>query len=139
MNSQTMTITHKAIIDRAEQDARDAMPDLPTENTLDAWESFEADVEAVDAYDVAHESADWDWVIYYHRAMELCQVVPSGVLSEAEDRLLDMGGMSESSSFGLYEMACQLAAIIVTREIADAVERIKDELVDMAQNEMDKF
>jgi len=138
MDSQDMTITYKAIRDRAEADARERMPHLPTQNTFEAWESFQADVESLDAHDIAHESAEWDWVIYYGRAMELCQVVPSDLLSDAENTWEEMGAYTDSQ-FGLYQFACTLAAIIVEREIADAVERVKDELMELAQNEMDKF
>jgi len=139
MSSQDMTITYKAIQDRAESDARERMPDLPTENTFVAWESFQQAVEDLDAIEIAHESCEWDWVIYYARAMELCQAVPSDVLNDAEQEFEDMGGTEYMPSVGLYEIAVQLAAIIVTREIVDQVERIKDELIDMAENKMGQF
>ena len=139
MSSQDMTITYKAIRDRAESDAREYMPDLPTENTLTAWESFQQAVEDQDAMEIAHESCEWDWVIYYHRAMELCQAVPSAVLHEAESEFEDMGGTEYMPSVGLYEIAFRLAAIIVTREIIEAVERVKDEMIDMAENQMEQF
>lgn len=42
-------------------------------------------------------------------------------------------------SFGLYELACHLAAIIVQREIAEAVERIRDELIDLAENQTENM
>jgi hypothetical protein len=138
MSSQDQTITFKAIAERAESDAREYMPALPKENTLDAWESYQADVESLDAFEIAHESCEWDWVIYYGRAMELCQSVPGDVLSDAESEWHDMGA-PVGETFGLYELACELAAIIVTREIASAVESVKDELIEMAENEMDKF
>ena len=139
MDSQDMTITYKAIQDRAAKDALEYMPDVPRQNTFDAWESYQNEVEALDAYEIAHESCEWDWVIYYHRAMELCQAVPSDVLCDAESELLDMGFNGLNENWGLYEMAVQLAAIIVTREIADAVEQAKDELIDLAETQMENL
>jgi len=139
MDSQDMTITYKAIQDRAAKDALEYMPDMPRQNTLDAWESYQNEVEALDAYEIAHESCEWDWVIYYHRAMELCQAVPSDVLCDAESELLGMGFNGLNENWGLYEMAVQLAAIIVTREIADAVEQAKDELIDLAETQMENL
>jgi len=139
MSSFDEAITYKAIQDRAESDAREHMPELPTENTLVAWESFQQDVESLDAMEIAHESCEWDWVIYYNRAMELCQAVPSAVLHEAESEFDDMGGTENMTSVGLYEIAFRLAAIIVTREVAEAVETVKDELIDMAENQMGQF
>jgi len=139
MSSQDMTITYKAIRERAMDTARDYMPGLPKQNTLAAWESFQADVEALDAHEIAHESCEWDWVVYYNRAMELCQAVPSDVLENAEQEFDDMAGFENMETPGLYELAFHLAAIIVTREIAEAVESAKDELIDMAENQMGKF
>jgi len=139
MSSQDMTITYKAIQDRAESDAREHIPELPTENTFEAWESFQYAAEDLDAHEIAHESCEWDWVIYYHRAMELCQAVPSAVLHEAESEFEDMGGTENMTSVGLHEIAFRLAAIIVTREIVDAVENVKEELIDLAENQMGQF
>lgn len=140
MSSFDETITYKAIRDRAESDAREHMPDLPTENTVEAWESFQQAVEDLDATAIAYESYEWDWVVYYHRAMELCQAVPSSVLHEAEQDFEGMGGPNGmGDSVGLYELAFHLALIIVTREIAEAVERIKDELIDMAETQRENM
>jgi len=140
MDSQDMTITHYAIIQRAKQDAQERMPDLPKESTADAWEAFIDDLESLDAFEIAHESAEWDWVIYYHRALELCQAVPSAVLHEAESEWYDLwgsGGLDES--FGLYEMAGQLANLIVTRAIVEAVEECREELLELANDKLDQI
>jgi hypothetical protein len=112
---------------------------LVPSNAFEAWESFQQAVEDQDAHEIAHESCEWDWVIYYHRAMELCQAVPSAVLHDAEQEFEDMGGTENMTSVGLYEIASRLAAIIVTREIAEAVETVKDELIDMAENQMESM
>lgn len=140
MTSDEQTITHLAICKRAKDCALDYMPDMPTENTYEAWESFQHDVESLDSYEIAHESSDWDWVIYYHRALELCQAVPSGILHQAESELADMGGADVmGDNFGLYELASHLAAIIVTREIIEAVEDAKEEFIDMAETQKESF
>lgn len=138
MNSSDMNITYRAIIERAEDDARDRMPDMPNENTVEAWEAFVSDLESLDVMDIAHESSEWDWVIYYHRAMELCQAVPSDVLSDAEDQWQDMGAYVDDS-FTLHGFACTLAAIIVESEIMQAVERIRDELIELAENQLENM
>lgn len=137
-DSTDTRITYISILDRAEQCARDAMPDFPKVSTIEAWESYVVDLEAIDAYEVAHESADWDWVIYYHRAMELCQAVPNNVLDEAESEYNDMGGFGDIN-VGLYELASHLAHIIVTREIVDAIEQVREELLDSANDKLDQL
>lgn len=107
-------------------------------NAVDSWETFISDLEDLDAMEIAHESSEWDWVIYYHRALELCQAVPSDVLHDAESQWQVMG-FNEGETFGLYEMAVQLAAIIVTDEIMQAVEHVREELLDMANNQLENM
>lgn len=145
-------LTYNRILDRAKQDALDAIPEFPklpnqTDFTLpedhaqhcyEAWEAYQQEVEAIDAYEVAHESSEWDWVIYYHGAMELCQAVPSSVLQEAESECSELGYANEVE-FGLYETAAIIASQIVIRAIADAVEEVKEELIDLAQTNIDNL
>ena len=137
-DSSDMKITYKAIQDRAKDVAKECAPDFPVAGTVDAWESFQRDVEDMDSIEIAHESCEWDWVIYYHRALELCQAVPSDILDDAESQWHDMGAYTDEQ-FGLYEFAVQLAAIIVTREIMEAVESLKEELIDMAESQLDNL
>ena len=140
MDSTDTKITYTAIQKRAKQDALDAMPGLPKESTYDAWEDYIADLEAIDAYEIAHESAEWDWCIYYGRAMELCQAVPNGVLDDAESEFNDMGGPDGmGNQFGLYELAAHLAHIIVTREIVNAIEQCREELLELANDKLDQL
>ena len=108
-------------------------------NAIDAWVSFQRDVESLDAFEIAHESCEWDWVVYYHRAMELCQAVPSDVLHDAESEYADLFSTVDPDDFGLYEFAFRLAAIIVTREITEAVESLKDEMIDLAETQLDNM
>ena len=130
-------ITWNAILERAQECAKDAMPGFPESNTVDAWEEFQIAVEDVDALDTAHEMSEWDWVIYFGMAMKLCREVPSEVLHDAESEWHDMCGPDNiEDNFGLYEFASQLAAIIVTNQIGLAVANMKAELVDLAENQM---
>ena len=140
-------LTYNRILERALSDAKESMPDFPnlvglftSDDIYSAWESYQQEVEAVESHDVAHESSEWDWVIYYHRAMELCQAVPSDVLNDAETQWLEYYSECDlDSSFGLFEMAGQLANLIVINEIAQAVEQVKEELIDLAQTAMDNM
>jgi len=133
MFSDETTITYWAIQKRAKQDALDAMPDFPKESTAKAWESYIAELEAIDAYEIAYQSAEWDWCIYYYRAMELCQAVPSYVLHNAESEWEEY---STAQGTGLYELAAHLAHIIVTREIVDAIEQYREELLELANDKL---
>jgi len=138
MSSQDMTITHHAITQRAKQDALDAIPEMPKESTVDAWESYIQRLEDLDAYEIAHESSEWDWCIYYHRAMKLCQAVPSAVLHEAESEYNDCGGFGDLD-VGLYELATHLAHLIVSQAIREAVEECRDELLELANDKLEQM
>jgi len=133
-DSTDTKITYKAIRDRANRDAMERMPDLPTSGTVEALEAFQQEVEAIDTYDLANELSEWDWVIYYHRAMDLCLAVPGDVLTDAEDQAKDCG---PSDEYGLFETAFNCAYWIVNNEIAQAIEQVKEELTDLAQTAID--
>lgn len=135
-DSTDNAITYKRIRDRAMQDAKDVAPALPTTNTVDAWQAFIDELEAMDSSNIAHESAEWDWTIYHSRAMELCQCVPSAVLHEAESQYEDYGNATPS---GLFEYASTLAFIIVAQEISEAVDTLRDELLDLANAQLDNM
>lgn len=132
-DSTDNTITYKRILDRAKSDAREHMPDLPKVNTLDAWQAFIDEIEALDAHDIAYESSEWDWVIYHSRAMELCLAVPSSVLNKAEETYFEYELKPES----FFGYTTQLAAIIVTSEVSQAVESLREELLELAQAQID--
>jgi len=133
-------ITWNAILERAKDCAKDAMPEFPKSNTVEAWESFQAELEAIDALDVAYEMPDWDWVIYFSMAMKLCREVPSEVLHDAESQWHDIGIKDNmDDSFGLYEFASQLASIIVTVLIAEEVATAKGELEELVENQLENL
>jgi hypothetical protein len=140
MDSTDTKITYTEIQKRAARDAQDRAPDMPKENTVEAWEAFMADVEDMDIGEISFECAEWDWVIYYHRAMELCLAVPTSVLCLAEAEYYDCGGYEiERDSFGLCEIASRVAFYIVSSEIAEAVDTLKEELIDLAQTQLDNM
>ena len=133
-------ITWNAILERAEDCAKDAMPEFPKSNTVEAWESFQAELKTIEEVDIAHEMSDWDWVIYFGMAMQLCREVPSEVLHDAESEWHDMGGPDViEGNFGLYEFASQLAAIIVIDQIGQAVSSIKAELEELAETQLENL
>ena len=134
-------ISYSGLIARAKQDAQEALPELPKVNTIEAWQAFLESVEAVDSGDVAHESADsWDWVIYHGKALELCAVLPSSFVSDAERQALDCGGINEAfESGGLGGVACLVAYWVIYQAVQDAMEIAKEELAELAQNQLDNL
>jgi len=65
--------------------------------------------------------------------------VPIEILHQAESEFENMSGFENMETPGLYELAVQLAALIVTREIVEAVETVKDELIDMAETQKESM
>ena len=134
-------ISYSGLIKRAKDDALEAMPDLPKTGTLESWQSFLDSVESVEPGDVAHESADsWDWVIYHGKALELCAMLPSRVVDEAESMVIDCGGIGEAfENGGLGGVACLVAYWIINQAVAEAVEEAKEELIELAQSQIDNL
>lgn len=131
-------INQYALEKRAKQAALDLVPDMPKENTLDAWESYLAELESLDIYDLAHTEADsWDWVIYHGKAMELCTNVDNVTLDEAEEQAKDCGAFDNVA--GLYELACAVAYFIVCEAIRDALARLVEELTEIAEAQIDNL
>jgi hypothetical protein len=129
--------TYNDVQKRAKESARDLLPELPSVNTFEAWQDFQNQIEDFDIADAAHTEADsWDTVIYHYKAMTLCSDVPTSVLHEAESQWEDCG---DGKTAGLYELASTLAYWIVYAELIDAMQELQSELIDLAQNEMDKF
>ena len=126
---------------RAMDTARESMPSLPTENTLEAWEAYVEALEALDLSEFAHVEADsWDWVIYYGQAMQLCTQVPSSVLHEAEAMMQDAGGVSDVfESAGLYGVACQCAYWIVFQVVFDLMEEARLELLELSNGQIENL
>ena len=134
-------ISYSGLITRAKQDAKEAMPELPKVNTIEAWQAFLESVEAVESGDVAHESADsWDWVIYHGQALELCAMLPSSLVSDAESQALDCGGINEAfESGGIGGIACLVAYWVIYLAVQDEVEIAKEELTELAQSQLDNL
>jgi hypothetical protein len=134
-------ISYSGLIARAKQDAKEAMPDLPKVNTYEAWQTFLESIEAIESGEVAHESADsWDWVIYHGQALELCAMLPSSLVSDAESMASECGGIQEAfESGGLGGVACLIAYWIIYQAVQDEVELAKEELLELAQSQIDNL
>jgi len=78
-----------------------------------------------DAREGLYESCDWDWVIYYGMAMELCTNVPSDVLSDAEEMVADMDLITNDIS--LFGHAHTVAYWIVHNAVNASLERMIEE------------
>jgi len=129
--------TYAETINRAKYSARELLPAMPIVNTYEAWETYIEALEDFDTFDAAHTEAEsWDTVIYYGKAIDLCTSCPSSVLHEAESQWDDC---NNDKPEGLYELACHIAYWIVYNEISEAIETLRDELIELSQNQMENL
>jgi hypothetical protein len=129
-------ITYDKIKTRAANMACELLPALPTKNTLDAWQSFQDEMESFDIYDAAHTEADsWDVTIYHYKAMQLCTDAPNIVLHAAESQVIDHG----AEWIGLYESAAIISYWIIQAELVEAMESLQGELIELADDQIRQF
>lgn len=136
-----MEPNYRNLITRAKDSAQEHVPALPTVNTLEAWQAYEQALIDLEPSEVASEEADsWDWVIYYGQAMDLCANVPSGILHRAETDLQDFDGIAQQfETGGLYGVACACAYHIVHVAICEAVEELRDELLELVATQIENL
>jgi hypothetical protein len=136
-----MDINYRNLEARAKDTALEYMPAMPKQNTLEAWQDYVDQLDAIEPSEVAHESADsWDWVIYYGMAMQLCSVLPSSVVAEAEEKAAeyaDIHGVFEQG--GLGGVACLVAYWVCYEAVQCAIETAREELLELANGQIENL
>jgi len=94
-----------------------------------AGELLENTDSADNARDLVAESCEWDWVIYYSKAMDLCTNVPSDILDDAESMVADCCMVNEKTD--LYSHACAVAFWIVHNAVSEQLEQLINETVEV--------
>ena len=77
------------------------------------------------ARDLVAESCEWDWVIYYGKAMDLCTNVPSDILDNAESMVEECRMLNEKPD--LYGHACAVAFWIVHNAVSAQLDQLINE------------
>jgi len=106
-------INYANLMKRAEDAARECME---SSDSIDG------------AFDLAAEYCDWNWVIYYGMAMELCQSVPGEVLNNAEFMASDCAMVNIDTT--LYEHAAAVAFCIVHNAVFSSLEYLATQTVE---------
>jgi hypothetical protein len=136
-----MDINYRNLEARAKDAALEYMPAMPKQNTLEAWEAYVNELEAIEPSECAHESADsWDWVIYNGQALQLCSVLPSSLIGQAEAMAQDCGGIEQAfEQGGLGGVACLVAYWIVYDAISAATDNAREELLELANCQIENL
>lgn len=131
------------ITTRAKQSALDILPDLPKENTLESWESFQDALESMrdDSHDLAWQEVDsWDWSIYTHYGIKVLDCLPLEELNQAESEFFDLwGGESIDTLTSVWDMASRVAFLALVNAMCEALETAIDELSDLAETQIENL
>jgi hypothetical protein len=136
----TDKITWKAIEDRCKAAALEMLPEMPKENTFEAWEAFDSALESAadDARDSAWQEVDsWDWAIYTWCGMEIVRALDSHELSQAESQWAEYNG--EKAPDGVYEYASQVAYFALVERLESAIQNAAEELRELAAAQMENL
>lgn len=140
----TDNLTYKTILDRCKTDVLEYLPDLPKENTVEAWESFIEELEAWrddSLYESASESVGyWDWTIYTHYGIKILDTLPLEVCQQAESDFFDTWGSEPIDSLNdPWDMARRIAYFALLNTWQECAEECVEELLELANNQLENL
>lgn len=138
-------ITYRAIRERIESSAKDIIEEhcnFPTESSQ--WETYQSEIESLmeEAHDNAHEEIDsWDWAIYTYKGFLVFDALDGQEQAEAESLFEDIGGYETAADMeqGPYEIGCAMAFLWLAQELANEIQSQCEELIEMAQNQLENL
>jgi hypothetical protein len=134
-------LTYRDITKRAKDSALEYMPDLPKENTIEAWESFLAELDALDVFHIADEEAgSWEWAIYTHYGWKVLCALPLETEQEAESDFFDCWGSEPIESLNdAWDMASRIAFFALVIVMREELESAIAELMELAENQIENL
>jgi len=141
------TLTYKEVRDRCQSIAMDMTPDMPKTNSVDAWESFNTQLEHLrdDSFSLVLEAVEsTDWAIYTHYGWKILHAVPQDLINDAESQYLDYNaGLAIEETcggcFDIWSLQSAIAFHVLVAMVEDSLSTILDELQDMAQTQLDNM
>jgi len=141
------TLTYKEVRDRCKDIAMELTPDMPTTNSVDAWESFNTQLDHLrdDSYSQVLEAVEsTDWAIYTHYGWKILHAVPQDLINDAESQYLDYNaGLAIEETcggcFDIWSLQSAIAFHVLVAMVEDSLSTILDELQDMAQTQLDNM
>jgi hypothetical protein len=135
-------LTYKTIIERCKADVLEYLPDLPKEDTLQAWSLFLVDLWRYDSlYEHASESVEsWDWSIYTHYGFEILDALPSDEMRQAESSFFEVWGHEPIETLNdPYDMASRIAYFALVNIWQEVAQECVEELIELAQNQIENM
>ena len=136
-------ITYSEIVERCKGDIKDLLPDLPKENTCEAWESFRDELETIrdDSYCYAADVVQhWDWAIYTHYGIKILYGLPFDIERQAEQEFFDLWGSETIDSLSCaFDMASRIALVALEITFRETLEEMAQELIEMAETQLENM
>ena len=140
-------ITYKTVRDRCQSIAMELTPDMPTTNSVDAWESFIEQLNELqdDSYSQVLESVEsTDWAIYTHYGWKILHAVPQDVINDAESQYLELtAGLTVEDTcggcFDIWSLQSAIAFHVLVAMVQEALDTAINELLDLAQTQLDNL
>ena len=137
------TVKYCEIVGRCKDDIKEMLPDLPKENTCEAWESFRDDLETIrdDSYCHAGEAVQhWDWSIYTHYGIKILYGLPLEIERQAEQEFFDAWGCEPISTLNdADDMASRIAVFALEIIFRETLEEMAQELIDLAETQLENM
>lgn len=137
-------LTYSEIESRCKDAANELAPDMPTTNTLEAWESFLDELEGWDIYEGVNECVEsWDWSIYTHFGWKILHCVPQSMIDDAENTFLEYNHGIEvqvlEGGFDIWSLQSSIAYFVLVAWVQDESSRLIQELIELAQDTIDNM
>lgn len=137
------TVKYMDIVARCKSDIAEILPDLPKENTCEAWESFKNVLEEIhmDSHCHASDSVQhWDWAIYTHYGIKILYGLPMETERQAEQEFFDcMGSEPIDSLNNVFDMALRIAGFALEIIFRETLEEMAQELIDLAETQLENM
>ena len=136
-------ITYSEIVERCKFDAKEILPDLPKQNTPEAWESFRDGLETIreDSYCHAADVVQhWDWAIYTHYGIKILYGLPFDIERQAEQEFFDLWGSETIDSLNdVWDMASRIAMVALEIIFRETLEEMAQELIELAETQLENL
>ena len=137
------TIKYYEIVERCKGDIAEILPELPKENTCEAWERFLNELEEIreDSHCYAGDAVgSWDWAIYTHYGIKILYGLPLEIERQAESEFFDcMGGQPIDSLNDAFDMASRIAYYALWIIFHDTLEEMAQELIELAETQLENM
>ena len=136
------TVKYFEIVERCKGDIKEILPELPKQNTCEAWESFLDELETMrdNSPEHASEVQNWDWSIYTHYGIKILYGLPLEIERQAEQEFFDVWGSEPISTLNdAFDMASRIAGFALEIIFRETLEEMAQELIEMAETQLENM